>query len=183
MSQARIPSYLAAFAPEFSHQLGVILRALSALIARRLLRRPHLAAFILPLWRRLARTRTRIERLLARLAAGRVPTRSRSGRGGHTRQSPRFPATRGWLIAALGPEGAVYASQLATLLETPAAARILALAPKARRLLAPVARMLGIVPRAVPTPAVPATPPPRPLLSRPQAPRPVAPRGPAPQRA
>ena len=150
--------------------IGVILCNLAALIARRFLRDPFHAALIIPLWQHLTRAAHRLDRLLVRLAAGPLPPpRPRaSNHSGARRKSP-FPATRGWLIRALGFEAAAYASQLEALLADPAAADLLE-NPAARRVLAPIRRMLGI------------SPVPRPIPSASAAPASVAPKPPAPPR-
>ena len=143
-----------AFAPDFAHRLGIILAALAALIARRFLREPRLAALIVPLWSRLQRAARRFERLMARLAAGKLRKPHRSGPSGP--HATALPAGRGWLIRALGPEAAPYATQLETLLAEPAAAGLLAAIPAARRIVHPIARLLAIgafAPRPRPAPA------------------------------
>ncbi len=136
---------------------GVILRNLAALIARRFLNHPRLAALIIPLWRHLTRAATRLDRLCARLAAGPLPPpRPRaSNHSGPRRRSP-FPTTSAWLIRALGAEAAAYAAQLGALLADPAAADLLA-STAARRTLAPVRRMLGLPPANPPRPVTPAS--------------------------
>jgi hypothetical protein len=142
-----------AFAPDFAHRLGIILAALAALIARRFLREPRLAALIVPLWSRLQRAARRFERLMARLAAGKLRKPHRSGPSGP--HATALPAGRGWLIRALGPEAAPYATQLETLLAEPAAAGLLAAVPAARRIVHPIARLLAIgafAPRRRPAP-------------------------------
>ena len=147
---------------------GVILRNLAALIARRFLHDPLLAALIIPLWQHLTRAAIRLDRLRARLAAGPLPPpRPRaSNHSGPKRKSP-LPTASAWLIRALGAEAAAYAAQLEALLADPAAADLLA-CTAARRTLAPVRRMLGLPPahksrRITPAPtATPRRAPPRP---------------------
>ncbi len=163
MQPAPIPALVQAFAPDFARRLGIILAALAALIARRFLREPRLAALIVPLWRRLTRAARRFEHLMARLAAGRLPRPHHSGRSGH-RSANAFPTGPGWLVAALGPEAAACATQLKALLAEPGAAELLALAPTARRILRPIARMLAVGafasrPARRPPPAPVAAPP------------------------
>ena len=151
--------------PTLAPRLGVILRNLAALIARRFLHDPRCVVFIVPLWRHLTRAAQRLDNLLARLAAGPLPPpvpRSRKPRQGGPRPKPQFPTTRAWLIRALGAEAAACASQLETLLAEPEAAALLA-NPAARRTLAPIRRMLGLVPpRPRRASAAAAAPPPRP---------------------
>jgi hypothetical protein len=153
-------------APSFGGaNFGVILRNLAALIARRFLHDPFHAALIIPLWQHLTRAALRLDRLLARLAAGPIPPpRPRaSNHSGPRRRSP-FPTTSAWLIRALGAEAAAHAAQLEALLADPAAAELLA-CTAARRTLAPIRRMLGLPP----------APPPRPTTPAPAAPLPPAP--------
>ncbi len=161
-------------APSFGGTgFGVILRTLAALIARRFLNHPLLAALIIPLWRHLTRAAARLDRLRARLAAGPLPPpRPRAtNHSGPRRKSP-FPTARAWLIRALGAEAAACAAQLQALLADPAAADLLA-CTAARRTLAPIRRMLGLPPAHPPRPVTPASaaplpaaptrrPPPRP---------------------
>ena len=148
MATTPLPASVSAFAADFSRRFGLIVAALAALIARRFLREPRLVTLIVPLWTRLNRAARRSERLMARLAGGslpqpRAPRPRRSGRGAAHRRAT-LPRGRGWLVRALGPEAAAYASQLESLLAEPAAAELLALAPSAGRILRPIARMLGV---------------------------------------
>jgi len=160
---APIPDPVQAFAPDFARRFSAIMAALVALIARRFLRDPRLALFIVPLWNRLNRTTRRFERLMAHLAAGTLPKPRRSGRSGH-RSAIALPTSRAWLIRDLGSEAAGYASQLQALLAEAAAAAVLALVPAAKRLLKPVERLLGIGAFALrPRPAPPEPPAPEPL--------------------
>ena len=146
-------------------RLGVVLRALAALVASRFLRDPRRVVYIVPLWRLLTRAATRLETLFARLAAGPLPPpRPRPPHPGGPRRKPAFPTTRAWLIRALGAEAAACASQLQSLLAEPEAALLLA-NPAARRTLAPIRRMLGLTdprPRPRRTPVVRRSPPPLP---------------------
>ena len=145
--------------------LGVILRSLAALVARRFPRDPRHAALIIPLWRHLTRAALRLDALLARLAAGPLPPpKPRTPHQGGPHRKPQFPTTNAWLIRALGAEAAAHAAQLNALLAAPEAADLLA-CPAARRTLAPIRRMLGLVePRKRPrraAAAAPVAPPPR----------------------
>ena len=126
--------------------LGVILRNLAALIARRLLNDPLHAVLIIPLWQHLTRAALRLDRLFARLAAGPLsPPRPRARSHSGPRHRSPFPATSGWLIRAIGAEAALYAAQIEALLAAPDAADLLA-STAARRTLAPIRRMLGLAP-------------------------------------
>ncbi len=161
-------------APTFGvGSIGVILRNLAAVIARRFLNDPRLAALIIPLWRHLTRAAARLDRLIARLAAGPLPPpRPRASNHSGPRHRSPFPTTSAWLIRALGAEAAACAAQLQALLADPAAADLLA-CTAARRTLAPIRRMLGLPPANPPRPITPASaaplspapprrPPPRP---------------------
>ena len=88
-----------------------------------------------------------------------LPSRPRAAKphsGGPYRR-PVFPTRPAWLVAALGPEAAAYASQIKSLLAEPDAAAALARSLAARRTLAPIRRMLGL--------AAPRRRQPRPLSS------------------
>src|ERR1019366_373175 len=104
---------------------------------------PRLALLIVPLCARLRRAARRFERLMARLAAGRLPKPHPSGPRGPPPSAPALPTGRGWLIRVLGYEAANYASQLQALLAEPAAVELLAAAPTAGRILNPLSRLLG----------------------------------------
>jgi hypothetical protein len=136
-----IPAPVSAYAPEFARRLGIIFRMLAAIVARRLAREPHFIALVGPLWRRINRATRRFERLMAGLAAGRLPKPSRSGHGGPRQPNP-LPRGRGWLVRVLGYEAAGCASQLQALLAEPEAAGLLAFVPAAARIIRPVGRML-----------------------------------------
>jgi hypothetical protein len=158
--------------------IGVILCNLAALIARRFLHHPLHAALTIPLWQHVTQAALRLDRLLARLAAGPMPPpRPRASNHSGPRRRSAFPTTRGWLIRALGPEAAVCAAQLESLLADPAAADLLA-CTAVRRTLAPIRHMLGLSP-ARPRRAAAASPQPAPAPPRQPPPRPdPIPRGP-----
>jgi hypothetical protein len=170
------------FAADFARQLGLILAGLAAVVARRFPANPRLIVLAVPLWRRLSRLAQRAGRLFALLAAGRLPRPSRPGRA-HAAgpRGPRLlPGGRWWLIRALGHEAAVYGTQLEALLATPEATRLLVQIPAARRLIAPLARLLALPaftpirkPR-VRKPRAPKPCPAAPPVFRPTSPRPSA---------
>ena len=142
--------------------LGGILRNLAALIACRFLHHPLHAALTIPLWQHLTRAALRLDRLLARLAAGKLPPpRPRPGNRSGRHHKPIFPTTSAWLIRALGAEAAIYAAQMEALLAQPEAADLLA-CTAARRALAPIRRMLGLAPARPRRPAAAASPQPAP---------------------
>jgi hypothetical protein len=166
--------------PNLAPSCGVILRNLAALIARRFLHDPFHAALIIPLWQHLTRAARRLDRLLARLAAGPLPPpRPRASNRSGPRRKSIFPSKSAWLIRALGAEAAACAAQLEAMLADPAAADLLA-CTAARRALAPIRRMLGLPPMRSPRPITPAsvvpacaaTPRPNPIPHQP--PRPPA---------
>ncbi len=138
----------------FLHGLGLILSALAHLTAARF---RTLGPITVPLWQRIMRARSRLTRLIAHLAAGRLPRRDlRRGRPTHpSAPRDRLPTGHAWLIRALGSEAAALAGQLETLLADPATKALLAAAPKALRSLRPLCRMLGL---ALPEPEAPEAP-------------------------
>ena len=161
-------------APSFGGtSLGVILRNLAALIARRFLHPPLHAALTIPLWQHLTRAALRLDRLLARLAAGPIaPPKPRASNHSGPHHRSAFPTKNAWLIRALGAEAALYAAQLEALLADPATADLLA-CTAARRTLAPIRRMLGLTPARPRRPAVSRQPePPR---QKPPRPEPIPP--------
>ena len=160
---APLPPPLRAYAPDFARRLALVLRALAAVIARRLLGHPRLAGFIVPLWRHLARTAARAQNLARILAAGRLPRTRRPHASGPSGR-PLFPASPQLLLAALGHEGATHIAQLRSLLAEARAAELLALVPRAGRLLRPLGRLLALPLPPPPAPAVASPPPPRPAL-------------------
>ena len=162
-------------APELGRRFGAILAGLATLIARAFLKHPR-AALIMPLWRYFTHTGRRFDRLMAHIAAGRLPRKSRLGRvrpPATVLPTPRVawrPTTRAWLITDLKHEAAFFRGQLEALLADPAAAQLLATHPAAARLLRPLCHMLAL---DRPGPA----PPPRPSRAKPaRAPKPRAPR-------
>jgi hypothetical protein len=157
MPTAPIPPDLRAAAPSLAARMRGILAPLAALVAHAFLRHPTRAPLILALWRYLNRTAARFERLMAHIAAGRLPRTSRHGRSGpRPAPLPRQPA---WLIRDLGYRAGAYRSQLESLLAEPAVAQLLAITPAAARLLRPLCRMLAIpAPGPAPIQAVPPPP-------------------------
>ena len=115
----------AAPAPNFTYRLATILAGLAALIACRFARDPFRAPFIVPLWKHITRAVRRLQRALARLAAGRASRPSQPHASG-PHLKPVLPTGRAWLVRALGSEAAAYASQIAFLLAEPEAADALA---------------------------------------------------------
>ena len=171
--------------PDLTGRLGGLFIALIKLVAACFARHPRFALIVVPLCRRLAHTRLRIERMLARLAAGK-PAQRRSPPPRPPQPvppqpaeapaivRPRIPSTPAWLLKATGSEAAIIGNQLEALLAEPAVADLLARTPALAHLLQPVRRMLGIavLPRKPRKPRQPR----KPRLRRPR------PRLPAPRR-
>ena len=161
---ATLPAPDFANASDFSRRFGVILRALIDVIARRFLRQPHLAPLIVPLCGRLMRSQGRLQRLLARVAAGelprpRAPRPSRAGQPGGPPPASVWPRGKGWLVCTLGWEAAGHASQLRALLAEPEVKALLAQLPQAGRIIRPILHLL--------TPPEPRPPPPPKPVVRP----------------
>jgi hypothetical protein len=155
---------LRAAAPDYARRFADILTYLRAAIAHGLLRHPLLIPIITPLCSRLARAARRFDRLMAHIAAGRLPQPRPGSHSGPTRPKLPIPTNHGWLLRALRHHVAVYGSQLQELLTRPGMAELLATSPAARRIFRPLMHMLGF-----PDPA----PRPRPAR-KPRAPRPRA---------
>ena len=168
-------------ASEFARHADVILNSILLLIAASF---RILGARTVPLWNRVSRTRQRLIRLLAHLAAGRLPRphipRAPTALPHAARERdpltalppPRLPRANLLLIKLLGYHAAGYASQLQHLLDQPGMAAALAAAPGAARTLRPLCRILGVnlpailrLPPRPPRqrPAKPARPKPLPL--------------------
>ena len=176
-----LPPQVRAYAPDFAHRFGLIMAALAALVASRFLRQARLVPLIIPLWNRITRAARRLERLMARIAAGKLPqpgAPTSASPGAPTSASPRAAAAaatpdapakaprrggphsnvlpRGifWLIGVLGYEAAGLASQLEALLAEAAAVELLAAVPAVGRITRPMKRLLAIGARQ-PRPARP----------------------------
>jgi len=166
-----LPPQVRAYAPDFARQFGLIMAALAALVASRFLRQARLVPLIIPLWNRITRAARRLERLMARIAAGKLPqpgAPTSASPGAPTSASPRAAAAaatpdapakaprrggphsnvlpRGifWLIGVLGYEAAGLASQLEALLAEAAAVELLAAVPAVGRITRPMKRLLAI---------------------------------------
>ena len=185
MSAVLLPAPVQAFAPEFAGRFGHILVLLARLVAASCLRKPHLALLIGPLWTHLNRAARRFERLMAHVAAGRLPKpRARTsaspdappaaspGPAAPRPRGPALPTSRAWLVREFGSEAACYGSQMQALLAEPAAVELLAAIPAARRIVNPILRMLGLGPYAPRERPVRAAPAPRTAPARPPAPPP-----------
>eukprot|EP01037_Dinobryon_pediforme_P011511 gene11510-11606_t len=120
--------------------------------------RPQLMAapMIVLVWRRVKRVEVALLILMARVVAGRVPVvRPRAVCGDVVEVLPGavdraavgdfVPRRSGWLVEVVGYEAAACRSQLEHLLSEPEMAALVRDVPQARRLLAPLCRMLGVV--------------------------------------
>ncbi len=125
-----------------------ILSDLQKVIAVHAARNRALTVLLVALWGRVARMRTRLERLVALWRAGMLPKPRaplvRAERVAGARQG--FPASRGWLTRELGYEVAVYGSQLRHLLTDAECVAFLEACPQAGRILRPLLRMLSVDP-------------------------------------
>ena len=112
-------------------------------------------ALITLICNRIRRVEGRVARMLVRFQAGtlRVCTAQRGGDGSGVPRAPvtrvvrpenRLPRSFAWLLPLVPCEAANFAWQLRLTLATPEMMALLAAAPQAIRVLAPVCRMLGI---------------------------------------
>ena len=142
-----------------------------------------------PVWNRISRTRLRLARLLARIAAGTYPPlRTRAPRpraparpAGHPESPPPAWLSRGrlWLVARIGHQAAGHGAQLQFLLDQPQTRAALDAAPPhalaaVARTLRPLCRTLGVtLPPQLQSPPRPAQPRPhRPRRQRRRRPQP-----------
>jgi hypothetical protein len=174
---------LRAAAPDLARRLGLTLGGLCTAIVQGTAGQSLLRALIDLAWMRVNRTRHRLERLLARVAAGWLP-RPAAPRAPVAPRDPsvprrtrvcapalgRLPRARAWLVRVAGWRAAGSGSQLEHLLTDPAMAEFLAAVPSAARMLRPLCRTLGISP---PVLGFPPPPPPRP--AKPVRPKRAAP--------
>ena len=159
---------------ELARTLDAILASLLALLRTFARYTSALGPLATPIWNRISRTRVRLARAMAHLAAGHTPRPHQAAR----EKDPRshVPVRRhAWLGALLDHHVRAYASQLEFLLARPGAAALLAASPGATRTIRPLCRLLGTeLPAALRLP-------PRPRLRKPPAARkPPRPKGPSP---
>jgi hypothetical protein len=151
--------------PFVSDRLVSSLEGLYRAVAARSFREAMATAMILLVCGRIRRVEQRIQALLARFRAGTLPVArvmgaKRTGGGGRREAAVapvRLPRSFGWLLPLVPCEAANFASQLRHTLAEPEMVALLAASAEARRILAPVCRMLAIE-KAVLTPK-PATEP------------------------
>ena len=134
-----------------------ILTDLQAAIAVVAARDRSLTVLLVAVWARIARMRTRLERLVALWRAGKLPKprapharQDAPAAGTSARKQPRFPTAPAWLRARVWEAGA-FGSQLQHLLTEAECAAFLEEVPQAGRILRPLLHMLGVspVPNAV----------------------------------
>ena len=134
--------------PPLSERLALILDGLCRAVAARVLGGGLEGALIVLIWGRVRRAEGRLLGLLARFRAGRVlvrvsPTLRVAG-GVRGLGAVRLPRRFGWLLPLVPQHAAGFASQLRAVLDDAEMRALLAAVPQARRVLAPVCRMLGI---------------------------------------
>ena len=127
-----------------------ILSGLQAVIAVHAARDRALTVLLVAVWGRIARMKTRLERLVALWRAGQLPpprapqVRGAAGTPAGARRD--FPSKVAWLTRMLGYEVAAFGSQLRHLLTDAECVAFLEAAPQAGRILRPLLRMLSIDP-------------------------------------
>ncbi len=161
-------AHVAAFAPRFTRAIAVLLET----ICRALGNNPRAIIHEAVICQYIQRTRTRFLALLARIAAGIAPRKTYPRKPRPTsenleseRKNPRLrlPSRKAWLAGNIEYYGRIAAGGIATLLNEPATARIIAEHPQSQRLLRPLCHMLGLAIPAVPRlPRKPPKPKPKP---------------------
>ncbi len=129
-----------------AERIHIIVEGISAIVAHHASANHALGLFAILLCNYLSRTRLRLHRLLARWQAGRLaPPRAPrpSAPRASTTSRPKLPRRRAWLIRLIQPT-AQFGPPLEILLATPEITALLAEAPQIRRLLRPLANMLGL---------------------------------------
>ena len=155
--------------------LDGLCRAVAARIDPRQVGGPLAAALIQIIWTRIRRAEGKLQALLVRFQAGRlrvvtvrrpvvrarVQTRACTVPRGPTATLPRSPTAKlprgfAWLLPMVPCHAANFSSQLRVLLAEPEMMALLQASAQARRVLAPLCRMLGI---EAPVPVVRVSPP------------------------
>jgi hypothetical protein len=130
-------------ADRFALTLEGLCRAVAACVGRGMA-----GWMILLVWQRVRRAEVRIQGLLTRFRLGKVQVRAVApGRrvGVSRRVGVRaLPRGVGWLLPLVPSEAACFAGQLGAVLAEPEMVALLRAVPQARRVLAPVCRMLGV---------------------------------------
>ena len=126
-----------------------ILSDLQKVIAAHAARNRALTVLLVAVWGRVARMRTRLERLVALWRAGKLPTpRAPRVREAAAERDPHgnkqvFPTGRNWLTHRIGYEAAAFGGQLRHLLTEAECVAFLEACPQAGRILRPLLRMLS----------------------------------------
>jgi hypothetical protein len=127
-----------------------ILSDLQAVIAVHSARNRALSLLLVAVWGRIARMKTRLERLVALWRAGKLPkARAPQARGALVAglgARKGFPTSTGWLTRMLGYEVAAFGGQLRHLMTDAECVAFLEAVPQAGRILRPLLRMLSIDP-------------------------------------
>ena len=149
-----------------AENLVAVMATLRAVFSRHVTRAQSVDPLFGLIWRYLGRVGPRLERLLVRWRAGRLPA-ARTPRTPAPTRAPlapverlRLPSAQGWLIRRVQPT-AQLTGQLQALLDDDEMQALLAATPLAGRILRPLFRMLGIAPLP-PELRPPPTPPPAP---------------------
>jgi hypothetical protein len=133
-----------------SDRLALTLEGLCRAVAARVVGQAMATWMILLVWRRVRRIEGQVQRLLVRFREGRLRVRAAAQAGGAGGRSggaaQALPRGFAWLLPLVPSEAACFAGQLSTLLVEPEMVALLQAAPQARRVLAPLCRMLGIEP-------------------------------------
>ncbi len=135
-----------------AERFGLILAGLGRAVAARISGRgpggAMAAALILLVCARIRRVDGQIQRLLALFLAGRlrvvVGVQAQRGGAGVPGVMRRVPSRFGWLLGLVPFEAAGFASQLRAVLAEPEMVALLEASPRARGVLGPLCRMLGV---------------------------------------
>ena len=134
--------------PSVADRLALTLDGLCRKVAARVAGGMMATWMILLVWQRVRRVERQILRLLERFRSGRLVVRvagvTRSGGVRVRRSGAGLPRRFGWLLPLVPQEAAGFASQLGVLLDEPEMVGLLAASAQARRVLAPLCRMLGV---------------------------------------
>jgi hypothetical protein len=129
-------------------RLAMTFDGLCRAVAARSFRGALAGALICLIWSRIRRVERDFLALVARVQAGVVGRRVVGRRGvsgvGRAVSVRVLPRRFGWLLGLVPNEAACFGGQVRTVLEEPEMVAVLMASPQARRILAPLCRMLGI---------------------------------------